>query len=74
MCIHGASVILYSFVNSLLEDGLWSPKHVGGESQNNKWLFMVTYAVSSIKYRIASLLHGIRITLIGGITDDMTRR
>jgi len=30
---------------------------------------MVAYAVSSIKYRIVSLLHGIRITLIGGITE-----
>jgi len=30
---------------------------------------MVTRAIVSMKYRLVSLLHGIRITLNGGITE-----
>jgi hypothetical protein len=43
---------MYSFVNDLLEDGLQRSKHEEATSQNNKWVFMVTSAISWIKYYI----------------------
>jgi hypothetical protein len=56
---------MHSFVNDFPEDDLLGPKQGKGASQNSKWLFIVTCAVSWIKYYIINLLHGIWITLNG---------
>jgi len=50
-----------SFVNDLPENGLWGLKHVAGVSQNN--IFMVTQAISWIKYYMVICLHGIWTTI-----------
>jgi len=60
-----AFVVMYSFVNDFPEADLQGPKQGKRASQNNKWLFEVTCAISWIKYCVIKLLHGIWITLNG---------